>query len=168
MANEPNDTNDTHQPHPSHFVVCSEILPKDTDSLEEWAARSAMLADMAERLAGQLFMFLRINVPMLADYEQLPAQLIAGIGVLCRGIRDTGRTQLQKAGTAPLSVEEDQAALARDKLANPATSPEEREFFLGVLAHKLECEAQWETSNPPIEPEDEWPNEWIIPDDAAK
>lgn len=173
MANEHD--GHQHQPEPqhAHFVVCPEIFPKPDDSPEDWMARTTMLAEMAEQLASAAYMWLRINAPILAQYDSLPAQLIASIGVVCRGIRDTGREQLEKAGIEPLNVEEDQARMARDRLANPATPIEEREFLLGMLAHKLECESRQqtrepETSNSPLPADEEWPTELIIPEDPAK
>lgn len=140
---------------PTHFIVCEHILPKPDDSQEDWVRRTTMLADMAEGLASSMFAWLRINAPMLTTYESLPAQLVAGIGFLCRGIRDTGRAQLEKRGVEPLDINSDQARIARDRLADPTCSPQEREFLLDVLAHLLECEGR-RTPNPPAEPT-EWP-----------
>ena len=165
MANE----SESDQPlNPAHFIVCPAILPKPTDSFEEWAARSVMLADMAEQLAGTLFTWVRINVPMLADPDTLPAQLIAAVGVLMKGVRDSGRVQLQKAGIEPLDAKEDQANMARDRLADPATPADEREFLLGVLAHKLQCEQGGSPREASQEAPEDWPDVLVTGENEAE
>lgn len=171
MADDTNQPNDTPHTHPSHFIVCPEILPKDTDSYEEWERRAVMCADMAEQLAASMYAWMRINAPMLAEYESLPGQIIAAIGVLTRGILESGRAQLEKRGLEPLNVDNDQANMMRDKLADPRTTPQEREFFLEALAHRLNCNAEppREGLSSDAEPsQEEWPDVLEIPVNDAE
>lgn len=151
------DKYDDHTTH-RHFYVTPDVLPKPDDSDTEWIQRVSMLAEMGEQLMRHAYTFLRINAPILVGSDQLTFHLMAGVGLLLRGIATTGERQLAKAGLKPLDVDEDQTRTVRDELAKPNLPPELRDALLTILAHNLE-ESGKRTPEPA---DDEWPEEIVI------
>lgn len=140
------DTNDYPTHH--HFYITPEVLPKPDDSIEEWARRTTMLAEMVEQLARSTHTLLQMYAPVLTSDDQPFTHMLAGIGLVCLGIAATGRAQLDKTGTTPLTVQDDQLRIIRDQLAKPGIDPELRDALLAILAHNLE------TPDQPTEPTD--------------
>ena len=144
---------DQHVQH-HHFYITPEVLPKPDDSLEEWVQRTTMLAEMVEKLAQSTFTLMQLYAPVLTGPDQPFIQILSGIGLVCLGIAATGRVQLEKRGTEPLDVKDDQLRIIRDQLAKPGLDPELRDALLTILQHNLEEEG--EPSPPADFPEDGW------------
>lgn len=143
------------EPNHNHFYVTPAMLPQPTDTDTQWVQRVTMLAEISEEVMKTLHGFLRINAPILLD-EALPTyHLIAGLGFILRGIQLTGRTQLEKSGTAPLDPEDEQARIIRDELARPDLDLQLREALLTLLSHQLDRSAK-----PPAD--SEWPADGFV------
>lgn len=135
----------------NHFYITPDILPQPEDTDIEWIQRVTMLADMGEEVMKAIYTYLRINAPILVTDDQLLYHLIAGIGLVLRGISVTGTTQLEKVGKAPLDAEEEQGKLIRDELAKPNLPEDLREALLTILAHQLDA-----STKQPV-PDSDWP-----------
>lgn len=153
---EPNDDQPcTHR----HFYLVPDLLPQPDDTDTEWIQRVAMLGDVFEEVASNIFHIIQANAPVLLGSDSLLTHLIGGLGVMSRGIHATGTRQLAKRGLQPLSAEEEQVRVVRDQLADPRCSGELRDALLAILQHNLE-----RTSRPaqkPAEPVD-FPEEGFV------
>jgi hypothetical protein len=135
-----------------HFYVTPEVLPTPDATDTEWIQRVTMLSEMIEKLAESTFTMLLMYAPVLAGPNQPFSHLLGGMGLVCRGVAITGRQRLEKTGTAPLDLVEDQKRIIRDALAKPTCDPELREALLTILAHSLESPGRQASSDL-----DEWP-----------
>lgn len=135
--------------HATHYYVTPAVLPRPDDTDTEWIQRVTMLGELSEQLMKTIYTYLRINAPILITEDQPLWHLIAGVGLLMRGVHTTGSNQLAKRGEQPLDVNDDQASIIRDELAQPNLNPELRDALLTILSNLL---------NAPAKPMDtEWP-----------
>lgn len=144
----------------NHFYITPDILPKPDDTDTEWIQRVTMLSEMGEDVMRTIYTYLRINAPILVTEDQLLYHLIAGVGLVLRGIHITGSTQLEKVGERPLDAEEEQMRLIRDQLAAPNCPADIRDALLTILQHNLEATRE-RVKQPPVE-DAEWPSDGIV------
>lgn len=138
-----------------HFYVTPAVLPQPNDTDTEWIQRVTMLASLTEEILRTAYNYLQAAAPILVGDEQPLWHLMAGAGLLMRGVQATGSTQLEKRGLKPLDAKEEQLRIIRNELARPDINPELREALLGILADNLRA-------TPPPAEDNEWPAEGVV------
>lgn len=136
--------------HATHYYVTPAVLPRPDDTDTEWIQRVTMLGELSEQLLKTIYGYLQQSAPILVTPDQPLWHLIAGVGLIMRGVHITGARQLEKRGLKPLGVNDDQANIIRDELARPNISPELRDALLTILSDLLNAPTR------PIE-DDEFP-----------